>query len=293
MSSRAKVPDDGEAKRERVRDLIQRAYHRGLLGHEVRAELDREVFKEGTAAGDVRPPVPGQKKLPCDDGSSSQDGPDEDVRTQEVRRQKVIVGELAAVAARLADAFRVSRPAREDIAQDAIAKVLGVIDRGPLKLDDEPDTARCEMIAYLKWAVRSAYVDHIRKVAARAVRLAEYTDEIELPRTVEGGESAETTFFSTVDASMATALTEGFASSMDDAVEQAERLATAMHDMVGTKELVSLILHKAFAVPADIVADMTSSSTDSVRAACGAAKVKLRKPLAKRSFLMRLRADTD
>ncbi|MFI1293785.1 hypothetical protein ACH4VM_36095 [Streptomyces sp. NPDC020792] len=73
------------------------------------------------------------------------------------------------------------------------------------------------------------------------------------------------------DKAMAAALTDGFASSMDDAVKEAERFATARHDLGGTKELLALIMHKAFAVPADVVAEMIDSSKDGVWMACGAA----------------------
>jgi hypothetical protein len=100
--------------------------------------------------------------------------------------------------------------------------------------------------------------------------------------------------FARTDKSMAEALSDGFASSMDDAIKEAERLATAMHDLVGTKELLSLILHKAFAVPTNVVAELIDSSPAAVRMACAAAVPKLRKPAAKRTFLVRLnRADAD
>jgi DNA-directed RNA polymerase specialized sigma24 family protein len=287
MTNKAKVPDDGEAKRVRVRDLIRMAHHRGLLGHEVRAKLDKEVLEEGIAVTDVGPQVPPQKKPPCGDDA------DESVRAVEICRQKAMVGELAPVVVQRVNWLRVSRFAREDIAQDTMARALSVIDRGPLMLDDDPGSARIQMTAYLTRVVRSAYLDHIKKVAAHAVSLAEYPDEIELPRTVEGGESAEKAFFSMADKSMARALTDGFASSMDDAVKEAERMAAAMHDMVGTKELLALILHKAFAVPADVVAEMIDSSRAGVRMACAAAAPKLRKSPAKQKFLMRLRPDAD
>ncbi|MET7574967.1 hypothetical protein ABZT04_41870 [Streptomyces sp. NPDC005492] len=290
MTSRAKVPDDGEAMRVRVRELIQKAYHRGALGHEVRAKLDKGVSKEdNTPAVDVEPPVPDQRKPPCGDGPDE----DESVRA-EVLRQKELVGELAGYAHSRARRLRVSRAARQDIAQDAITKALHRIEGAPLVLDERPEHARYQIMRFLRQAVIYAYQDHYRKIAARAVTLAEYTEDIELPRTIEGGESAESAFFAEADKSMAEALTEGFASSMDDAIREAERLATAMHNLVGTKELLSLILHSAFAVPADVVAEMTGSSTASVRMAVGAAKPKLKKPTAKRTFLMRLnRVDAD
>jgi len=72
MTSRAKVPDDGEAMRRRVRDLIQKAHRRGALGHEVRARLDKEVLKEDTAGADVGPSIPAQKK-PSRDEVSEED----------------------------------------------------------------------------------------------------------------------------------------------------------------------------------------------------------------------------
>ncbi|MDX3092676.1 MULTISPECIES: hypothetical protein [Streptomyces] len=286
MTNKAKVPDDGEAKRGRVRDLVRKAHHQGLLGHEVRAKLDKEVLREGIAVAEEGPSVPPQKKPLCGEVA------DESVLAQ-ISRQKAIVGELAHVVARRVNQLRVSRSAREDIVQDTMARALGVIDRAPLTLDADPDSARFQMIAYLTQVVRSAYVDHIKKAAAHAASLAEYTDDIELPRMTEGGESAEKTFFSMADKSMARALTEGFASSMDEAVKEAERMAAAMHDMVGSKELFALILHKAFAVPADVVAEMIDSSKAGVRMACAAAAPKLRKSPAKQKFLMRLRPDAD
>ncbi|MEU3795757.1 hypothetical protein AB0F07_39230 [Streptomyces fructofermentans] len=325
MTSRAKVPDDGEAMRGRVRDLIQKAHHLGVLGHGVRAKLDKEVLKEDTAAADVGPPIPAQKKPPCED-ASEEDPSEEELSEEEqavraeVARQIEMVGKLARRARRHAARLRVSSSSREDISQDALAKVLKRIEGAPLELNPREDIARFEMEKLLKIAVHSAYVDHLRKVTARARKLAkytddvelpkkarddrnvtaramtpvEYTDDIELPRTAEGGKSAETAFFAMTDKSMAEALTAGFASSMDDAVKEAERLATAMHDLVGTKELLCMILHKAFAVPADVVAEMTDSTPAAVRSACAAAAPKLRKREAKRTFLVRLnRADAD
>ena len=143
-----------------------------------------------------------------------------------------MVGQLAGRAVRRAMRFRVSSSAQEDIRQDALAKALKRIEGAPLELDPRPEIARRQMIVFLQRAVHFACVDHIRKVMAHVVTLAEYTDDVELPRTTEGGEGAETVFFAMTDKSMAEALTEGFASSMDDAVKEAERLATAMHSLV-------------------------------------------------------------
>ncbi|MFE2587153.1 hypothetical protein [Streptomyces sp. NPDC059378] len=306
--------------RKRVRDLMQWAHRRGALGHEARAKLDKEVLKEDTPVVDVGSPIPAQKKPPCEDASEEDLTEEEQAVRAEVRRQKEMVGDLAYQTTFYTMRHRVSSAAREDIRQDALTKVLNRIEQAPLKLNSRPHIAQHEMQAYLKSVVHSAYVDHIRKVMAHAVKLANYTDDVELPkatkdgkkvtaravtlveytddielsRVTEGGESAETAFFATADKSMAEALTEGFASSMDDAIKEAERLATAMHGLVGPKELLSMILHKAFAVPTDVVAEMIDSTPDAVRVACAAAAPKLRKREAKRTFLMRLnRADAD
>lgn len=295
MASKAKAPDDGEAARGRVRDLVEKAFGMNALGHDARARLDKEALKRDAAVVNVGPSVPAQKESPERAGSGDGGEGGADVRRAgEVNRQKAMVGEVSHQAVRRAKRLRLSRAAQEDVSQDAVARMLGRIDREPLVLDDDPQAARRQMVGYLEWAVLSAYKDHLAKVATRSATLAEYTAKIEMPKSAEIGQSAEDVFFSAEDQAMAAALTDGFTASMDDAVREAERLATAMHDLVGTKELLALIMHKAFAVPSDLVAEMIDSSKDGVRMACGAAAPKLRKAPARRTFLNRLgRADTD
>ncbi|MFJ7589233.1 RNA polymerase sigma factor [Streptomyces sp. NPDC097617] len=297
MTTGAKVPDDEEAARGRVRDLIHKAFSRNVLGHDARAEFSKEVSERFDAPADVAP-VPAQKKAPSgaavDVGGADNDtegsGSPCRQRLEEVLRQKHLVGDLREWMVRHARTYSISEAGTEDVVQDVMEKAVGCIERGPLVIEDDREVARRQMTAYLKRLMRTAVADHYRKVGRRSAALAGYKAKVGVPKEA----SAEEAFIGTADESMAVSLTEGFSTSMDEAVAEAERFAAALHGLVTPKQMMALIMHKAFAVRAEIVAEMIGSTKNGVRMACVAAGAKLSVAPAKRTFLMRLgRADAE